>query len=91
MNNPLFFSTFTLFLQENCIFLPTLYYTFFMPGTLYLIPTPLGNTPHTRIFPELNAEIIQTLDHFIVENLRSARRFLRSTGYYKDFYKVKLF
>ncbi len=56
-----------------------------MLGKLYLIPTPLGNAPYSRIFPELNAEIIKTLDHFVVENLRSARRFLRSAGYSKDF------
>ncbi len=62
-----------------------------MPGKLYLIPTPLGNAPYSRIFPELNAEIIKTLDHFVVENLRSARRFLRSAGYSKDFDEVQLF
>ncbi len=62
-----------------------------MPGTLYLIPTSLGKAPNTRIFPELNAEIIQTLDYFIVENLRSARRFLRSVGYSKKFDEVQLF
>lgn len=62
-----------------------------MTGTLYLIPTPLGETSHKRIFPEVNAQIIQKLDYFIVENLRSARRFLRSTGYTRDFNEVQLF
>ena len=62
-----------------------------MPGKLYLIPTPLGKAPNARIFPELNAKIIQTLEYFVVENLRSARRFLRSTGYTRDFDEVQLF
>jgi 16S rRNA (cytidine1402-2'-O)-methyltransferase len=62
-----------------------------MAGTLYLIPTPLGESPHERIFPEINAQIIRKLDCFIVENLRSARRFLRSAGYKKSFDEVQLF
>ena len=62
-----------------------------MPGKLYLIPTPLGKTSNARIFPELNAEIIQKLEYFVVENLRSARRFLRSVGYTRDFDEVQLF
>ena len=33
----------------------------------------------------------QSLDYFIVENFRSARRFLRSIGFNKDFDKVQMF
>lgn len=45
--------------------------------TLYLIPATLGNTPINKVLPKQNTEIINTLSFFIVENLRSARRFLK--------------
>ena len=54
-------------------------------GNLYLIPTFLSDTESHRVFPAYNAEIIANLDIFIVENIRTARRFLRKAGYTKDF------
>ncbi len=45
-------------------------------GTLYLIPSLLGDSVIERSIPNSNKEIIQSLDEFIVEDLRSARRFL---------------
>lgn len=48
-----------------------------MYGTLYLIPTPLSDdTAVADIAPSANNRIIDSLDYFIVENTRSARRFL---------------
>lgn len=47
---------------------------------LYLIPTPLGENDFSAIFPHLNEEIINTIDDFIVEDLRSGRRFLKKAG-----------
>ena len=48
-----------------------------MYGTLYLIPCPISDeTTISDVLPELNKQIIDTLDYFIVENTRSARRFL---------------
>ncbi len=46
-------------------------------GTLYLIPCPIGeqSDPYT-VLPSANSEVINSLDYFIVENTRSARRFL---------------
>ncbi len=49
-------------------------------GTLYLIPCPIGDTPPYDVLPERNREIIGTIDYFIVENIRSARRFLSKAG-----------
>ena len=46
---------------------------------LYLIPVPLGDTPVERVLPPYNREVILGLRHFIVENVRSARRFLKKT------------
>lgn len=49
-----------------------------MPGTLYLIPVTLGDTPHDHVLPAYNREVIVTLRHFIVEEVRTARRFLKA-------------
>lgn len=46
-------------------------------GNLYLIPTKLGDTPNlNKIIPEFNYQIIYSLRYFIVEKIRTARRFL---------------
>lgn len=44
---------------------------------LYLIPVLLGDTPVERVIPSYNIKIISSLKFFIVENLRSSRRFLK--------------
>ena len=46
-------------------------------GTLYLIPCPIaGDTAPDDVAPAANRAVIASLDYFIVENVRSARRFL---------------
>ena len=48
-----------------------------MLGTLYLIPCPIADESQPfDVMPEANRAIINSLDYFIVENTRSARRFL---------------
>ena len=47
-----------------------------METALYLIPVTLGNTDYSRVLPEYNSEIIRGIRFFIVENIKSARRFL---------------
>ncbi len=49
-----------------------------MKGKLYLIPTTLGDASHDFSFPSANNEIVKGLKHYVVEELRSARRFLKS-------------
>lgn len=44
---------------------------------LYLIPVTLGDTPIEQVLPSYNHEVILGIKHFIVENVRSARRFLK--------------
>lgn len=44
---------------------------------LYLIPVTLGETQISQVLPSYNREIIVNIKHFIVENIRSARRFLK--------------
>lgn len=48
-----------------------------MEAALYLIPVTLGDTPLGNVLPQYNNEIISGIRHFIVEDVRSARRFLR--------------
>ena len=55
-----------------------------MKGKMYLIPCLLGGE-ETAILPEFNKKIVAEIDVFVVENLRSARRFLRAFGYGKNF------
>ena len=45
---------------------------------LYLFPVPMGDSPVDRVLPPANIAIIREVRHFVVENLRSARRFLKS-------------
>jgi 16S rRNA (cytidine1402-2'-O)-methyltransferase len=48
-----------------------------MEAALYLIPCTLGDTPIDQVLPPYNAEVIRGIRHFIVEEVRTARRFLR--------------
>lgn len=51
-----------------------------MQAALYLIPVTLGDTEIDRVLPSHNREIITGISHFVVENIRSARRFLRRSN-----------
>ena len=46
-------------------------------NALYLIPVTLGETEINQVLPDYNHDIIVNIKHFIVENIRSARRFLK--------------
>lgn len=48
-----------------------------LDAALYLIPVTLGETPIEQVLPTYNREVILGIRHFIVENIRSARRFLK--------------
>lgn len=61
------------------------------PGNLYLIPSFISETSIPGSLPSLNQEIIKGLDVFIVEELRTARRYLRSIGFSKDFDTILFF
>ncbi len=49
-----------------------------MESALYLIPVTLGETAVEKVLPSYNHDIIVGIKNFIVENIRSARRFLKS-------------
>jgi len=60
-------------------------------GNLYLIPSTLGTDQALPFLASDTIDNILKIEHFIVENLRSARRFLRKCGYTKDFDAVTFF
>ena len=50
-------------------------------GTLYLIPCPISDeTAPWEVLPAANRAVMDGLDYFIVENTRTARRFLSKAG-----------
>lgn len=51
-----------------------------MKGKLYLVPTPLGEYDPSQVLPGPVLEILRGLKCFVVEELRTARRFLSSAG-----------
>lgn len=56
--------------------------------TLYLIPTPVGESNSLTVLPAETLNILPDIQHFLVENIRSARRFLKSSAYPHDFDNV---
>jgi len=50
-----------------------------MAASLFLIPTILGDTTISKVLPDYNKTVILSVKHFIVENIRTARRFLKKT------------
>lgn len=46
-------------------------------GKLYLIPTRLGDNPPLEVLPISIKKVIENLDNYIVENEKTARRFIK--------------
>ncbi|MBO7189879.1 MAG: SAM-dependent methyltransferase [Alistipes sp.] len=50
-------------------------------GTIYMIPCPISDERAVwDVLPQANLDVMNSLDYFIVENVRSARRFLSKAG-----------
>jgi 16S rRNA (cytidine1402-2'-O)-methyltransferase len=60
-------------------------------GTLYMIPVTLGETAINKVIPELNNELINEIDIYIVENIKTARRFLKKAGILKPIDELTFF
>jgi 16S rRNA (cytidine1402-2'-O)-methyltransferase len=50
-------------------------------GTLYLLPTALGGDNALAVLPACTLEVLARVRHFIVENPRSARAFLKAVRF----------
>lgn len=48
-----------------------------MKGKLYLIPTTLGENEPLEVMPYSVRTVIERIDHYVVENEKSARRFIK--------------
>lgn len=49
-------------------------------GKLYLIPSPLGENDPTEVIPAYVLEKLQHINHFVVEEFRTVRRYLSRAG-----------
>lgn len=52
-----------------------------MPGTLYLIPSALGETPWTEYLPAATRDMACRLNRFIAENAKTTRAELKRLGH----------
>ena len=62
-----------------------------METALYLLPVTLGDTAVERVLPPYNREVILQIRYFIVEDVRSARRFLKKVDASIDIDKLTFF
>ncbi|GGC57009.1 S-adenosylmethionine-dependent methyltransferase [Pedobacter quisquiliarum] len=49
-------------------------------GVLFLIPVPLAENAATKTFTAYNIEVINSINTYIVENEKTARKFLKEAG-----------
>lgn len=56
-----------------------------MKGFLYLIPVPITDEENSDLVYPLLAQTVNSLDEFIVEDLKTARRSLRKIGFKGEF------
>lgn len=60
-------------------------------GTIYLIPSTLGDSPVSAVLPPDLPALLNQTEVYLVENLRSARRFLRKAGFTGRFDELQFF
>ncbi len=60
-------------------------------GKLYLIPVTLGDSPINQVIPEFNTSLLNEIDVYIVENIKTARRFLKKSGIIKEIDELTFF
>lgn len=46
-------------------------------GILYLLPVTLGESAYDQVIPIFNNRVVEEIDVFIVENIKTARRFIK--------------
>ncbi len=61
------------------------------PGTLYLIPTPLGKRSINTVIPDHVLRIVHELRHFAVENLPQATSFLQWAGHPVEDFRLSFY
>lgn len=48
-----------------------------MSPALYLIPSTMSDAPVGNVLPQFNIELLSGIHHYVVENVRTTRRFLK--------------
>ncbi|MBO5849757.1 MAG: SAM-dependent methyltransferase [Paludibacteraceae bacterium] len=51
-----------------------------MKGTLYLIPSLLGDTEVGKVIPAFNNELVLSIKYYVAEDVRTVRRFLKKAN-----------
>lgn len=59
-------------------------------GTLYLIPCPIGSNAPEEVLPKDTLATLYELEVFFVENLKSARHFIKAAGHPKEIRSLHL-
>ena len=62
-----------------------------LTGKLYLIPTTLGDTEPLNVLPLTVKKAIENIDTYIVENEKTARRFIKKISSGKQQSSLTLF
>ena len=60
------------------------------PGTLYLIPVPLGPVEPATCLPQETLNVARRLDTFVVERAKTARAHLKAMGHPKPLQELTL-
>lgn len=60
-------------------------------GKLYLIPTTLGDVPPLEVLPISIKKAIERIDHYVVENEKTARHFIKKVSPRKSQPSLQLF
>jgi 16S rRNA (cytidine1402-2'-O)-methyltransferase len=61
-----------------------------MNGTLVLLPTPIAATAASAVLPADVLDVARRLEHFLAENAKSARAFLKSIGHPRPLREVSI-
>jgi 16S rRNA (cytidine1402-2'-O)-methyltransferase len=59
-------------------------------GKLFLIPNVISESTQEKVIPAMIKEALQTISHFLVEDIRTARRFLSSLKIYSSIEILKI-
>ena len=62
-----------------------------MSGILYLIPSPLGDNEPREVIPSAVLDLLPNLQYFVVEELRTVRRYLSRAGLKGKIGELQLF
>lgn len=60
------------------------------PGTLYLVPAPLGDGDITWVLPGSVRACVAGLSHFVVEHPKTARKFLKQVACNRPLQEIKM-